>query len=206
MDSNNCELSFANSAYLSELWAVRDLVRIRDAFPDFWTAAKDSQLRDEVRHARLLFDFIKSGRCGVIMDLKFSMQIRLYMPYVDLSLSSTVEEATEVHDLTERRAAWIYRTYLRHGRSEPLKRICREILADEMQHSAINSVTRGSPLLRAALQGTDRNIFRSDLPARYGRIMLFSNVFWSDYFAGANRIEGVADFIEPGIMASNLSI
>ena len=199
---STCELAFANSAYLSELWAVKDLVRIKNADTASWSKEKEGQLQDEVRHARLLLGHLKQSGSPVVLDVEYSMQDRLYKPYVDLSKSATAAEAAVVHDLTEHRATWIYKTYIRNGRDANLIAICEQILKDEKQHFAVNAGARTSDLLRDALKGIDREIFRSELPNRYGRVMLFSEEFWVDYYQGA-RAEAdaalIASFQEPFI-------
>lgn len=181
----NCEQAFANSAYLSELWAVRDLRRQKVQFSASWNAQRENQLQDEARHARRFLDYLQKTSSPVVSDLSYSMQVRLYGPYVDLSATESVESAAAVHDLTEHRATWIYKTYLKHGRDLELKVICEEILEDEKTHFAINKGLSPSRDLQQHLASIDRKIFREELPRKFGRIMLFSEEFWKDYFQGA---------------------
>ena len=191
MKTNACEIAFANSAYLSELWAIRDLARVRALDPLRWGPQLDEQLRDEVRHARMLLEFLKSSSTEIVVDLNYSMQERLYRQYVDLGTSKTVGEVCAVHDVTEWRAAWIYRTFLKTGESAQLKQISSEILEDEKRHASMTGEVISSgeaSLLTSALRGIDRRLFRRDIPERFGRQLLHSSSFWSFYFEGAPRV------------------
>jgi hypothetical protein len=179
------ELAFLNSGYLSELWAVQDLLKVKNAHPDQWTNKREIQLQDEVRHARILLDQLKKAQSPIVCDLKFSMQERLYKPFVDLSKTQTIEESAAVHDLTERRATWIYKTFLRLSQNQEFIAVCKQIMNDEKNHFEVNASVQCSPVLRSSLNGIDRFLFRKHLPEKYGRIMLLSQKFWSDYYDGA---------------------
>lgn len=190
MSKESCETAFANSAYLSELWAIRDLARIRALCPENWGPRFDDQLRDEVRHARMLLDFLKATTSEIVVDLGFSMQERIYKQYVDLGASKSVREVCAVHDVTEWRAAWIYRTFIKNGANETLKQISREILEDEKRHAVITGegMSGGAELLTSALRGIDRKIFRKDVPDRFGRHLIHNDKFWNFYFESAPRV------------------
>lgn len=190
MNVVECELAFANSAYLSELWAIRDLTRIKSLCPLQWKAENEDQLQDEVQHARLLLDFLKSTAQPIVNDLKFSMQERLYAKYVDLGKSTCLAEVCAVHDVTEWRAAWIYRTFIKNGQSAELKNISRVILEDEKRHAQVTGLgmQQSAALLTSALQGIDRRLFRREVPDRFGRKLIHNPDFWAFYFAGAKKV------------------
>lgn len=190
MNDIECEIAFANSAYLSELWAIRDLTRIKTLCLSQWKAENEEQLQDEVRHARSLLDFLKSTGQPMVADLKFSMQERLYAQYVDLGKSTSLAEVCAVHDVTEWRAAWIYRTFIKHGQSTELKNISRAILEDEKRHAQVTGLgmQQSAALLTSALQGIDRRLFRREIPERFGRQLIHNSDFWTFYFAGAEKV------------------
>lgn len=188
MNAAACEIAFANSAYLSELWAVRDLVRIKRLSAE-WTAANEEQLQDEVRHARRLLDFLKERTRYFVADLSYSMQERLYRQHVDLSDSKTLAEACTVHDVTERRAAWIYKTFTKVGSDQTLKQIAREILDDEKRHADLTASYVTDLALFGRLKAVDRELFRKDIPVRFGSILIHSDAFWTYYFEGSQAAQ-----------------
>ena len=191
MDAGACEIAFANSAYLSELWAVRDLVRIKKLSND-WTDANEEQLQDEVRHARRLLDFLKGRTRHFVADLAYSMQERLYRPHIDLACSANLAEACTVHDVTERRAAWIYKTFLRVGSDQTLKEISREILDDEKRHAGLTSSYVTDLALFGRLKDVDRKLFRKEIPVRFGPVLIHSDAFWTYYFEGSKQTQAAA--------------
>lgn len=183
--------AFINSAYLSELWAIKDLVRIRDLHPSQWSSDKDIQLRDEVRHARLLRDQIKKNSDVFIDDIRYSMQERLYRKYINLNLTQTVSAAAAVHNMTESRAVWIYKTYMKVGHNNEYKDCVSKIVMDEKQHFIVNSnsINPLDNFLTSALLSTDKLLFRKVLPSTYGAIIFQSHSFWKDYYSEANFLK-----------------
>lgn len=203
MNASACEVAFANSAYLSELWAVRDLVRVKRLSTD-WMAANEEQLQDEVRHARRLLDFLKERTRYFVADLSYSMQERLYRSHIDLASSATLAEACTVHDVTERRAAWIYKTFLRVGDDQALKQISREILDDEKRHAGLTASYIVDRELFGRLRTADRKLFRKEIPIQFGSILIHSAAFWTYYFEGAQMAQ--AKSVEAEFLAISDSI
>lgn len=178
------DAAFLNSAYLSELWAVQDLIRIKKKFSSQWTDGKEKQLNDETRHARLLLNLLHETGSAVVYSLKYSMQERLYRPYLDLSTASTLSESSIVHNMTESRALWIYKTYLKIRPESSFKNTIESIIEDEKGHFECNDflIEESDLFLKKTLQAVDKLIFREVLPNTYGRLVYQNLQFWENYY------------------------
>lgn len=189
MIHKNKDDALINSAYLSELWAVNDLIRLKNLYPDAWTPERETQLQDEVRHANMLLNSMKSKDSVIIKDLAYSMQARLYGQFIDLSKTKSLIEAAQVHDMTERRAVWIYRTYRRVGSDKDYKKVANDICIDEQTHFDINkdqiTEDHANSLFADSIVKIDSFLFSKYLPEKYGSIVFASENFWSDYYDGA---------------------
>lgn len=176
-----------NSAYLSELWAVNDLLRLKDLCPDQWAAENESQLQDEIRHATLILNELKANDAFVVKDLKFSMQEKLYKPFINLSKAVNFSEVLTVHNMTEHRAVWIYKTYQRFGKNPAYKNLAEKIKNEETGHFQITSNKAKNELigsiLEHSLKALDSLIFDIQLPQKYGKLLFSSEAFWHDYYA-----------------------
>jgi hypothetical protein len=183
--------AFLNTAYLSELWAVKDLVRIKKLFPKSWNADREQQLNDESNHARLLLNELKKNSKVIVEDLAFSMQERLYRKYINLSESNSISASGIVHNMTEARALWIYKTYLKVGTNQEYKNCILNIIEDEKRHFIYNTdcIDQQDGFLTASIRSVDKAIFRTILPMQFGRIIFNSEKFWNNYYEGAALIE-----------------
>ena len=178
--------AFINSAYLSELWAVKDLLKFKQNHPEVWSPAREDQLQDEVVHARSLLNLLKDLQSPIVSDLSFSMQERLYKKYFDLNLCERPEDHCLIHQVTERRAFWIYKTYLRNHPNSPYAATFERILRDEANHFEVDDIAnKSSPFFKEGIKGTDRILFRGLLPQKYGSKIFESTAFWSWYYEGA---------------------
>ncbi len=178
--------AFINSAYLSELWAVQDLLKLKNNYKLFWNAGREKQLQDEINHARILLDALKISSKTVITDLAYSMQERLYRKHFNLSLCHSVEQHALIHDMTESRAIWIYKTYMKINPNSKYNNIFRQILNDEQNHFNIDdSINQNSEFTKASLKAVDRLIFRAYLPEKYGARIFENEEFWNWYYLGA---------------------
>lgn len=184
---NTIEDAFINSAYLSELWAVKDLLRIKSEFPAAWNSFREEQLQDEIRHANLLLKVLKKNNGIHIDSLSYSMQERLYKKYINLTLSDSPGASAAVHNMTESRALWIYKTYKKFGKNPDYLSCVDEIVEDEKSHFQCNAslLTKEDFFLEKCIKGIDKSLFRSLLPERYGKFLFLSEKFWSDYYKGA---------------------
>jgi len=182
--------AFLNTAYLSELWAVRDLVRIKKEFADCWNEDREKQLNDEARHARLLLDQLKMRSSFVVHDISYSMQERLYRKYINLGATESASAAAVVHNMTESRALWIYRTYMKLGKVEAYKKCIAEIIEDEKTHFITNAseINPADNFLAASLRAIDKALFRTILPYKYGNLIFNSIDFWQEYYVDAARV------------------
>ena len=178
-----------NSAYLSELWAVQDLSRMKKLHWDLWSPERETQLQDEVRHANMLLNVLKKKQAVVVKDLAYSMQERLYAHVVRLNSTHNMSEASLVHNMTERRAVWIYKTYQKVGQDPDYKEVVAEIYQDEKNHFAVNDHDIGSASLNHFLaenvKRADRFLFRKYLPEKFGSIIFNSEDFWNYYYQEA---------------------
>ncbi|MFP5520669.1 MAG: hypothetical protein ACLGGX_12250 [Bdellovibrionia bacterium] len=176
--------AFINSAYLSELWAVQDLLRFKQDHPLEWSSEREKQLQDEVKHAASLLDCLRKQRVEVEMDVSYSMQERLYSKYINLSLARTPEEHAILHEMTEGRAVWIYKTYLKLRPDSPYKGALLQILEDEKNHFHLDNLSSaGSDFLFKSLKAIDRMLFREVLPQKYGRKIFENQNFWEWYYS-----------------------
>ncbi|MBC7766381.1 ferritin-like domain-containing protein [Arenimonas sp.] len=189
MIHQNKDDALINSAYLSEIWAVNDLIRLKSLFPSSWTIEREKQLQDEIRHANLLLNAMKTKKAVIVKDVNYSMQSRLYGEFLDLGKTQSLVEAAQVHEMTERRAVWIYRTYRRVGSDQDYKKVANEICQDEMEHFDINAdqimLKDLNILLSDSIIKIDNFIFQKYLPEKYGSIIFSSEDFWNFYYENA---------------------
>lgn len=179
--------AFINSAYLSELWAVKDLLRIKNEFPDSWNSFREKQLQDEVRHASSLLKVLKVHHGSYVDNHAYSMQERLYKKLINLSLSQSPGASAAVHNMTESRALWIYKTYKKFGKNSDYISCVNEIIEDEKDHFQCNAsfLTKEDFFLEKCIKAIDKSLFKSILPNQYGNLLFLSHLFWDDYYKGA---------------------
>jgi hypothetical protein len=188
---NTPDDAFLNSAYLSELWAVKDLIRIKNLFPKNWSTDREQQLNDEVRHARLLLNELKKNSKVIVEDLAFSMQEKIYRKYINLSSYNTMSSSGIVHNMTEARALWIYKTYLKVGNNQEYKDCIVGIIEDEKKHFIYNTdvIDQQDSFFKTAINSIDKAIFRTILPMQFGRVIFNSDNFWKKYYTDMPLIE-----------------
>lgn len=186
----NFDDALMNSAYLSELWAVNDLIKLKNAFPLLWQDENETQLQDEIRHASLILNELKKSGAVIVKDLKYSMQERLYKRFIDLSKTHTFSDTLAVHSMTEHRAVWIYKTYQRLGENQNYKQMAQLIKNDEARHFEIINRsfqrTSNEDFLSYTLGQIDSFLFNEFLIERYGRLLFSSSSFWNDYYQDAD--------------------
>ena len=198
---NSVHLKFLNSAYLSELWAVQDLLKMKKKFPQYWNDAREKQVHDEINHASLLLNAIKSQTNEIIFDTAYSMQERLYKKYINFSLARTAGEHCNIHQITEHRAKWIYKTYLRINPESSFRKIIETILWDEKQHINIDfAADSESILLSQSLKSIDRMLFKNILPSQYGNYIFSNYLFWDWYYQGAQPTKNVQTELTADVM------
>ncbi len=189
MIHKNKDDALINSAYLSELWAVNDLLRLKNLYPAAWSPEREVQLQDEIRHANMLLHALRSKDSIIVKDLAFSMQAKLYGMFIDLGKTKSLIEAAQVHDMTERRAVWIYRTYRRVGTDRDYKKVANDICIDEQNHFDINSDQIGeedaNSVFADSIVKIDQFLFSKYLPEKFGSIVFASDDFWNFYYDGA---------------------
>lgn len=182
-----------NSAYLSELWAVNDLLRLKKVAPQSWTNENETQLQDEIRHASMILAELKKNNSVVVKDIKYSMQEKLYKPFIDLSSSNGMAEILTVHNMTEERAVWIYTTYQRFGKNAGYKKLAAQIKNEEAEHFKVTTDRKKNnligSLLDSSIKAIDGFIFNTHLPKKYGRLLFASEAFWNDYYQGAVLVD-----------------
>jgi len=177
------EFAFLNSAYLSELWAVNDLLRFKKEYPNCWGLDRESQLIDEIKHANLLLNYLKDNNSFIIKDTKYSMQERLYRRFFNLGQTENMKEFSTVHEMSEERAVWIYKTFLKINPESPAKSIINEILMDEKNHFKINDIVKtDTTFFLKGPAAVDKLLFRGYLPEKYGHQLFYNESFWVNYY------------------------
>ena len=180
----NAEHYYMHSGYVSELWAARDLESKRNQFDlDFLPA----QISDEYRHAELLLKALKtSGAPDFLLkceDTQYGLQKVIYNNVCMLDLAATggsVSRFRAVHEMTEKRALRIYRTFLRGANSASYREAARQILEDEKGHLH-NYHT--DDVVMGHFTALDKWAFCDYLPRKYGINLLDpSNRFWQAYY------------------------
>ena len=196
---NDLDHYWATSALLSEWWAViniEHMSREYDIYDEMY-----SQLCDEVRHMTILREAMEAENyvppftqqyvytpLGTRLDHmtpKYSMQEVIYHSVCGINLAQLtchgVDMFKEVHEVTERRAVWIYKTYIKGGKVERYKDVCRQIIEDEKGH--IHKRPRTDNPVMKNLHDLDRWVFLKHLPAHYnGMQLLECPEFWDDYY------------------------
>ena len=172
---------------LRSIW--NDLLKLKGLDAGRWSQENETQLQDEIRHASLILNELKKNNAPIVKDLKFSMQEKLYRPFVDLAKSESFAEVLTVHNMTEHRAVWIYKTYARLGHNKSYRELALKIKNEEAAHFKIttndtqNNLIGG--ILDQSLRSVDLFIFNHYLPARYGPLLFRSEKFWNDYYREA---------------------
>ncbi len=180
------DVAFINSAYLSELWAVHDLLKMKKMHASNWTKSRENQLQDEIKHANILLNALKESKVEIVYDLSFSMQERLYKKYIDLSCSTKICEFSIVHEMTESRALWIYKTFLRINPQTKYKSLLLGIIDDEKNHFNLDpEISHNDQFSKNAYFSIDKIIFRKLLPQKYGNKIFFNENFWTWYYSNS---------------------
>jgi hypothetical protein len=172
--------SLIESAYLSELWAVQDIGEKLKLFP---SRALEKQLAEERFHVELLGNCLAAEGHLPRQETRWSMQEVIYRKVCLIDLGATAASEVlfrGVHEITERRAIWIYRTYLLGGTVERYKKALRRILHDERGH--IHRDYPANDVLRH-VRRMDQWVFRIHLFRHYNRMNLLQCPrFWADYY------------------------
>lgn len=169
------------SAYLSELWAVENIER---HIAKYDSLELRLQLDDEKRHAEILLEALRAEGHEPRHDTAYSMQEVIYKNWQGLRVGAFTDidqrHFAFAHEVTERRAIWIYRTYIRGGNVDRYKGICEQIIDDERGH--LHEMTPTSTAMED-LARLDRAIFRRYIPGAYGSMdLLRCGEFWDDYY------------------------
>lgn len=183
---------FMESAYLSELWASYD---IKNKIKQFGQQALDAgfqkQYEDELRHAQMIKSvmIIECGYNYKFSDVTFAMQIVIYHRLCGLDLSAisggSFEMFKQVHEITERRAIWIYKTYMWGGNNERYKTVLKQIMKEEEDHFRRENF---SNKVIESVKIMDKWAYQKYLPKYYnGMNLLKCKQFWDDYYGKGLR-------------------
>lgn len=169
---------FVHISYLSELWAVRDL----EWGQAYFGIDLNEQTEDERRHAAILKALlVRNGASQLGDDLDFAFQNVMFRntARIDLSRIPHRDVFLQMHNIMERRAVWIYRTYMRGGRDPEIKKVLTSLMEDEKGHThdldLSHEVTR-------TIHGTDQWLFGQHLRRYNGLNLLACTDFWTDYY------------------------
>lgn len=177
----NTDHYFINSAYLSELWAAHDL-KAKAEF-GFKSSNLAQQIDDEFRHAEMLKKAMISHGFEPIHDLKFAMQNVIYKKICALDLSETYSNEQiflGVHEITEKRALWNYKTYIRGGNNNMYKKILTQIIKEEQAH--FRKIDLTNPVLES-IHNLDYWVHRTYIGGKYNNFDLLRCLdFWKNYF------------------------
>lgn len=173
-----------NVAFVSELWAARDLEQKVAA--GFAPKSLQSQADDEYRHALLLAKCMKVNGFAPIEDLTLAIQEMLYKKVCLLDLAHSFQDYevfTGIHQILERRAVWVYRTYCNGGRIDSYKKLLRQLIREERPH--IHQRWRPEHPVVKNIALMDRWLHREFLPKQYGAFDSINNRrYWTEYYAG----------------------
>lgn len=183
MFHNNVENAFINSAYLSEKWAVTQLMSFKKANPSLWDNDLEEQLNDEKRHANALHGFLSQRTERIQHDeLSWSMQVRLYefCSGIDFTAYKKKDQFIAMQLIMEKRAVWIYKVYNRFGNNEDLKKLFKVILKDELRH--LKPCQPFCEVTYNQIDNIDKWLFKTWIPKNFGDdVAVFNHLFW-DYF------------------------
>jgi rubrerythrin len=198
-DPEDCDHYWATSALLSEWWALLNLDHMAKEYK-IYDELYD-QIADEARHMTLLrgameaegyeppftqqYVYTPQGTRLEHMVPMYAMQEVIYHSVCGIDLTQLtchgVDMFKEVHEVTERRAVWIYKTYIKGGQIERYKDVCREIIEDERGHIHKRPNTK-NPVMKN-LHELDRWVFLKHLPRHYNGMQLLECAeFWDDYY------------------------
>ena len=181
------------SAYYSELWAVYDIQwKIQNAGWDFLQGSKLNrfhlQLVEEKRHVCMLREAMKAeGYTPRDNTIKYAMQNVIFhnAGHFDLSVSVNSDLFMFFHELMEKRAIWIYRTYLFGGTIERYKTVLQAIIKEEKEH--LHNIKCDHRDAKHLID-VDRYLFYQALPKKYNNMNLLDcPEFWDDYYGNGLR-------------------
>lgn len=186
MIHQNWQDALINSAYLSEQWAVRHILVMKERYPEKWTNGLDLQLEDELRHSRIIKAVLTKHSPVVVDNLKFSMQENLYKgvcglrPQFDIHATS-FEAFTDLMWIMERRALWIYFVYNRIGSNPDYKKVFKSIIEDEKTH--VHEKPQPSPYFNIVSKA-DNYLFTNFIPQTWTQNSFTNEGFWDWYYSG----------------------
>jgi hypothetical protein len=174
---------FVHISYLSELWAVQDLQ---------WGAAEfgidlSEHIQDEINHAKILKALLKDLEdtrqlVKDVDDVSFSFQNIIFRNTGRFNLAkfTNFNAFQQMHNIMERRAAWIYKTYVLGGSNEKIKKALRSIIDDEKGH--VHDIQIDDFYARQIYE-LDQHLFLTQLRKKYNNLnLLKSDQFWNDYY------------------------
>ena len=179
----NNDYYFIHISYLSELWAVKDL----SWGAEYFNIDLSEHIQDEVNHAKILkalLNDLKDEQNLVknVDDLTYSFQniIFLNTGRFNLSRLKDLDAFKQMHNIMEHRAAWIYKTYMRGGKNEKIKKVLKKIIEDEKEH--VHNLVIDN-FYAKHIYNLDNHLFLNQLRKKYNNLnLLSSNQFWNDYY------------------------
>lgn len=179
------DLRLVHVSFLSERWAVEDLTWGQDYFG----IDLQEQIDDEVRHSDVLRQILESRGVLDVMGESPTVAFQNTMigntARLSLARIQNKDVFLTMHNIMERRATYIYLTYLKTGHDPEIRAVLRQIIEDEKGHT--HALDLSHPVSRRIAE-TDHWLFSDFLPKKYQRRLLQSDAFWSDYYEKASLL------------------
>lgn len=133
---------------------------------------------DEKRHTQIFKNLLHVFKIEAYQDPKQSFHYSIYTQLggVDWSkLNSTEKKAMLA--VSERRAVFLYKAYIKNGQNEQIKKTLKTVLRDELRHARAY-LDESDPAFQWA-QNLDKKVWTC-LEEKYGPKAQQENLFWSD--------------------------
>ena len=179
----NNDFYFIHISYLSELWAVQDLTW----GASYFNVNLDEHIQDEINHSKILKSFLNilsddRGLVSNVDDITYAFQNIIIHNTGRMNISKLTDfnAFKQMHNIMERRAAWIYKTYMLGGTNEKVKKALSKIIDDEKDH--VHDLVIDN-FYAKQIYNLDRYLFLNQLRRKYNNLnLLKSDNFWDDYY------------------------
>ena len=165
-------------AYISEKWLFEYM---QENFAESDDEEILEQLADEKKHTKMCLGALnKTIDDPISHDTSFSIEQGIYANIGGWEINEDTFSALSW--IVERRALFLYKNYMKHGKDDYYKKITKAILDDERKHIGFHDEVITDNHLK--IKAIDKAIWKRAGEV-YGPMAMFELPFWEDLFSGA---------------------
>lgn len=133
---------------------------------------------DERRHTQIFKNLLQVFKIDAYDDPKQSFHYSIYTQLAGVDwLKLSKNEKKAMLAISERRAVFLYKAYIKNGQNEQIKKTLKTVLKDELRH-ARTYLDESDPAFQWA-KNIDKKVW-TYLERKYGDKAQQENLFWSD--------------------------